>query len=107
MLLGLSPVDFVTNTSALSTGDEVLLDTLIHHSRENSSESGHLFTRIVWKRPIGTSNRLTQMKAPDRVTIDPPGLAAILYHIYLKMFESEDVTFVVFVSILKASVNVD
>ena len=46
MLLGLTPVDFLTNTSALSSGDEVLLDAATRPLSEKSSESAQLFTRI-------------------------------------------------------------
>lgn len=92
MLLGLTAVDFVTNTSALSSGDEVLLDAASRLSSEKSTESGQLFTRIAWKRPIRMHNGLTLREAPRRVNFDPTGLATILYHIYLKMFENEDMT---------------
>jgi hypothetical protein len=40
MLLGLTTVDFLTNTSALSYGNEVLLDAVIRRLSEKSSESG-------------------------------------------------------------------
>ena len=92
MLLGLTPVDFVTNTSALSTGDELLLDAVVGRSGAKSSESGQLFARIAWKRSICVYDGLTQRKSPERTHFDPTSLATILYHIYLKMFENEDVT---------------
>ncbi|OAG36652.1 hypothetical protein AYO21_09127 [Fonsecaea monophora] len=46
------PVDSVTNTSALSTDDELLLDAMIERSGANSSESTHLFARIARKLPL-------------------------------------------------------
>jgi hypothetical protein len=130
MLLGLTPVDFVTNTSALSSGDEVLLDAATRRSSEISSESGQLFTRIAWKRPIRMHDGLTLRDAPRRLCFDPTGLATILYHMYLKMFENEDMmqmmsnitmlklqrfsiptyqraSFVAFVKILRTRVNTD
>jgi MYND finger len=130
MLLGLTPVDFVTNTSALSSGDEVLLHAATRRSSEKSSESGQLFTRIAWKRPIRIHDGLLLREAPRRLCFDPTGLATILYHIYLKMFENEDVmqlmsnitmlklqrfsiptyqraSFVAFVKFLRTRVNTD
>ena len=130
MLLGLTLVDSVTNTSAISSGDEILFDAVARRSSEKTSESGQLFTRILWKRPIRTQDGLTLRRTPCRVTFDPTGLATILYHTYLKMFENEDIvqmmsnitmlklqrfslpvyqraSFVAFVSILKSNINVD
>jgi MYND finger len=96
MLLGLTPVDFVTNTSALSSGDEILLDASTRHAAvrsagETSSDFAQLFTRIAWKRPIRMDDGLTLRGSPRRIILDSSGLAKILYQIYLKMFENEDV----------------
>ena len=90
MFLGLTPVDFVTNTSALSSGDEILLDAAIRRSSEKLTEPRQLFTRIAWKRPLRLHDGLTLRGAPRRVKFDPSGLATILYQVYLKMFENED-----------------
>ena len=92
MLLGLTLVDSVTNTSAISTGDEILLDTATRQRSKTLSESGQLFTRMSWKRPIRMHDGLTLTGAPRQIHFDPASLAAILYHIYSKMFENEDVT---------------
>lgn len=130
MLLGLTPADFVTNTSAISTGDELLLDATIQSVQDKTVERGQLFTRNAWKRPIRMDNDLIDENALKRIKFDPVGLSAILYHIYLRMFENEDVTqmlsnvtmgklqkfstpnyqrasFVAFISILRITVSVD
>ena len=90
MLLGLTPVDCVTNTSALSSGDEVLLDAATRYSSEKSSMSGQLFTRIAWKRPIRMHDGFALRGVQRRVNFNPTDLATILYHVYLEMFKNED-----------------
>jgi len=130
MLLGLTPADLVTNTSALSTGDELLLDATLQSFGGKAARNGQLFTRNAWKRPIRTDDGLTQGEAFNPVKFDPVCLASTLYHMYLKMFENEDVTkmfsnvtigkiqkfstpnyqrasFVAFMSILRTTVRVD
>ncbi|KIW10340.1 hypothetical protein PV08_11302 [Exophiala spinifera] len=90
ILLGLTPAEFVTNTSALSTGDELFLDSIIHTSGQQA-QSGQLFTRTAWKQPIRTAATANGIPS-TRITFGHVGLASILYHVYLRMFENEDIT---------------
>ena len=92
MLLGLTPADFVTNTSALSTGDELLLDATIQTLEDKHVERWQLSARDAWKCLVCMDNDFIKEKALKRIKFDPEGLASILYHIYLRMFENEDVT---------------
>ena len=92
MLLGLYPIEFVTNTSAISNGDEVLLDEAVGHVVQNQSQSQQLFVRIIWKRPPRMSVSLTHHQVPRRIRFEAIGLGTLLYQMYLKMFTGEDVT---------------
>ena len=126
-LFGLTPVDFMTKTSMLSSGDELLMDVAATRNDE-SLQSGQLFTRIAWKQPKG--NSWTLRKAPSQICFDADELATVLYQTYMKIFENEDVmqlmsnltlqklqrfsvptyhraTFVAFVGMLRTRLDID
>lgn len=83
LLLGLFPVEYWTDTSPTSTGDERLLDNFL--SSHNMEESKQLFSRITWKRPpCGSCARIEPLRMREAE------LASLLYRIYLNMFPGED-----------------
>ena len=90
MLLGLAPAEFVTNSSPLSLGDEMLFTASIPKEEANAMSSKQLFTRISWKRPLAAAPSNASSSAV--VHFEPDGLAHLLYQIYLKMFEGEDIS---------------
>ncbi|CAG8374371.1 unnamed protein product [Penicillium salamii] len=82
-LLGLTPVEVVTNAASFSSGDEALV--------MGSSKTGtQLFARIAWKRPMNPS--AAAEKSLSLIHFDPAHLANALLQIYLQMFADEDVT---------------
>ncbi|EON66261.1 hypothetical protein W97_05654 [Coniosporium apollinis CBS 100218] len=81
ILLGLFPVEYWTNAAAVSTVDETLFDS-----------TGQMHMRLTWKRLSPASKEMLQPKISSPIHIDERPLAHILYRIYLKMFESENLS---------------
>ncbi|KAJ9660986.1 hypothetical protein H2201_006714 [Coniosporium apollinis] len=77
-LLGLFPVEYWTNVAAVSTVDENLFD-----------KTGQMHMRLTWKRLVPVTKK--PLTWPP-VHLDESALAHILYRIYLKMFESENLS---------------
>ena len=83
MLLGLSPVDFVTNASAVCTGIDLCLE---FETADEFPPTVQTHIRIVWKRPTRSLDSLGLAQRLEKITFDPHGLAQVLYRIYLDMF---------------------
>ncbi|KAI1195343.1 hypothetical protein F5X97DRAFT_308398 [Nemania serpens] len=78
-LLDLFPVEYWTNTSSTSQGDEGVLNSVL------GEDSLQLFLRTSWKRPPHT----TPLARPFMIKFDEDGLAKVLYQVYDYMFREE------------------
>ncbi|KAK4154968.1 hypothetical protein C8A00DRAFT_42357 [Chaetomidium leptoderma] len=72
LLLGLFPVEYWTNTSPSSIGDEEIEERTQH------------FSRVTWKRPPSSSGQRM-----DLLHINESAFASLLYQIHLDMFPGE------------------
>lgn len=91
ILLGLFPVEYYTNASAVSTVDEVLFNTAASSATRNlpgivDFETKQMFVRLTWKRPVVPP---TSASLPA-IRLDGVGLAYVFYNVYLRMFQGED-----------------
>ncbi|KAJ2900036.1 hypothetical protein MKZ38_002689 [Zalerion maritima] len=93
LLLALVPAGYWTNTSPISGGEEALLNMAELIGDNNAIEkSGQSFVRIAWKRPLTHSDGAHSSSAQlHTLLIEEFGLARLLYRVYLKMFESENI----------------
>lgn len=96
-LLGLFPVDYWTNTSCLSSGDETMLDILTGTALDASTETRatdiqnrQMFLRVCWKRPFCMQGPTAPCLGLAKIQFDEDQLARVLYEIYLYMFRDED-----------------
>ncbi|RYP34489.1 hypothetical protein DL767_004265 [Monosporascus sp. MG133] len=92
-LLGLFPVEYWTNTSSLSLGDEGMLDVAMSDSRlEGRGDPAPLqmFLRTCWKRPMCTEGPPGTPLGLMEIHFDPKELAHVLYKVYTYMFRDED-----------------
>ncbi|KAI0904472.1 hypothetical protein F4823DRAFT_634269 [Ustulina deusta] len=79
-LLGLYPVEYLTNLSSIALGDEETLNmTIARNSKDksNDSQKGQMYFRTCWKSLLYMSPRL-----PTRVQFEPNELAKVLYQVY-------------------------
>ncbi|CAI7647333.1 unnamed protein product [Penicillium viridicatum] len=84
-LLGLVPVEAVTNTASSSAGMETLSQGVLRPSYQ----ARPVVARTAWKRPPNLSTAV--MKTLDLIHFDSFGLEKVLHHVFLKMFANEDV----------------
>ncbi|KAI3331261.1 hypothetical protein F4824DRAFT_504290 [Ustulina deusta] len=92
-LLDLFPVEYWTNTSPISIGDEMMLDTLmggLSENQKNSRQGGQMFLRTSWKRALCISSTTTPLTQRIPIRFDPKQLARTLYGVYVYMFLDED-----------------
>ncbi|RWA11040.1 hypothetical protein EKO27_g4056 [Xylaria grammica] len=87
-LLGLFPVEYWTNTSPISIGDERMLDTIMRGS--SSGLGGQMFLRTSWKRTLCMGSAITPFPQSIPIRFDPKQLAKTLYGVYVHMFLDED-----------------
>ncbi len=84
ILFGLTPIEYWTNSTATSGVEEHLFDKVIRTMRVRDDNTGQMHSRLTWKRLLAEST------AAPIIRFDGPELGHILYHCYLKMFQSED-----------------
>jgi hypothetical protein len=92
-LLGLFPIEYWTNTSPVSIGDERMLDTLMGGQSKNGKfgpERVQMFLRTSWKRALCMSSVVTPLPQSIPIWFDPKQLSRILYGVYVHMFLDED-----------------
>ncbi len=94
-LVGLFPVEYWTNTSSLSYGDENVITLIM---KINEKETGQrakilqMYLRTCWKRPMGIERTSNQSRGLSMIQFDPKQLARLLYKVYKYMFRNEDPT---------------
>jgi hypothetical protein len=87
LLLGLFPVEYWTNTSPSSAGDEEIVTAFMANvGMSDTTQVMPTFTRVTWKRPPSCSGpRMEPLHMEDGE------LASLLHRIYIDMFPSEDI----------------
>lgn len=86
LLLGLAPVEYWTNATAVSIVDELALALTEQGAKPDGAPD--IQSRIAWKlddRLCGTAHA-----SPAPLSIDPPVLASMLLRVYLDMFNYEN-----------------
>ncbi|RYP66621.1 hypothetical protein DL771_007690 [Monosporascus sp. 5C6A] len=92
-LLGLFPVEYWTNTSSLSLGDEGMFGLAMSDRRlEGQGDSAPLqmFLRTCWKRPMCTEGPSGRPLGLTKIHFVPREPAHVLYKVYTYMFRDED-----------------
>lgn len=86
LLLGLAPIEYWTNASAVSYVDELLV--AIGERAENPDYGQKTQYRLAWKPDSSLSGT-----TPAALTVDPHTLASLLLRVYLEMFGGENPSF--------------
>ncbi|KAH8655522.1 hypothetical protein BX600DRAFT_469774 [Xylariales sp. PMI_506] len=91
MLMGVVPVDMVTNTSGISPGEESAILSALQSSEDIPIKQQ--FFRTAWKRPIRLVDTTlsTGRGFLEPISFEAHELANILYSIYLAMFAGENI----------------
>ncbi|KAA6408388.1 MAG: hypothetical protein FRX48_08130 [Lasallia pustulata] len=84
ILFGLMPIEYWTNSTATSSAEEHLFGKVISIMSDRGGNTGQMHNRITWRRFAAEST------AVPVIRFDGPELAHILYQLYLKMFQNED-----------------
>lgn len=87
ILLGLMPIEYWTNSTAIPTVSDRLFDKSLRRMGKNeSSMTGQMYSRLTWKRLAeeSTAMPILHFRGPE--------LASILYQSYLQIFKNEDMT---------------
>jgi len=89
ILLGLFPVEYWTNATAISTVDEAMFDAVCRMTGNSREDDGQMHCRLAWKR---TPAHLILAREPtgSRLRFDSVDLTRILFQVYQKMFQHED-----------------
>lgn len=90
ILLGLIPVEYWTNTTAVSTVDELLFDattSFVNASKGvGKTQKGQMNCRIAWKGAIPSSGDVID----QNLHFGAEDLACVIHQVYQGMFEHED-----------------
>ncbi|MCJ1288093.1 hypothetical protein MMC26_007447 [Xylographa opegraphella] len=81
IIFGLLPIEYWTNSTATSSVEEHLLDSVMG---KKEVAAGQTHSRLTWKRRVVDSHSLKS------IYFDEAELASVLYQVYLNMFENED-----------------
>ena len=84
ILFGLMPIEYWTNSTAISGVGEHLFDKVMSTMIDTDQKIGQMHSRLTWKRFPACSTTIPVIR------FDGPELAHILYQFYLKMFQHED-----------------
>lgn len=84
VLFGLVPVEYWTNATAISSVEEALLNAIPLLTGGVEDYRGQMYSRLTWKRPLAGS------EAPPVMHFEENELAQVLFRVYLKMFEHEN-----------------
>ena len=83
IIFGLMPIEYWTNSTATSSAEEHMFDCMM---TKKETDTGQMHSRLTWKRCVVDSS------ASGTIHFDEAELAYILYQVYLKMFENEDLS---------------
>ncbi|KAM0327214.1 hypothetical protein ACHAQA_006348 [Verticillium albo-atrum] len=82
LILGISPVEYWTNATAVSKVDE----TIIGLTNPSEVDAGQIQSRVSWKH----TGSLSGSHAHIPIRMEPRELAAVIFQMYMKMFEHEN-----------------
>ncbi|KAI5922011.1 MYND finger [Camillea tinctor] len=82
LLIGLAPVDYWTNTTSISSVDELLINAVFSSQQKQQAHS-----RVAWRL---AKHFPQNHRAPRVITAQASELASTIFRIYLQMFENED-----------------
>ncbi len=89
ILLGLFPVEYWTNATAISTVDEAMFDIVCRKMEGSKQSDGQMYCRFAWKRaPSKWFPSAQQTSLP--LNFNDLDLANILFRVYKKMFQHEN-----------------
>ena len=86
LLLGLSPLEYYANATGVSFTDEAMVDEVLQMENQGRPQEGQRYIRLAWNR-IPTD---VHKKHSQQLLVKPGDIAMLLYQIYLKMFQDED-----------------
>ncbi|MCJ1276023.1 hypothetical protein MMC21_003828 [Puttea exsequens] len=89
ILLGLFPVEYWTNATAISTVDEAMVDIVCRKMQGPQNHNGQMYCRFAWKRTL-TNQVSSARQTSSRLSLNDLDLANILFRIYQKMFQHEN-----------------
>ena len=89
LLLGLFPVEYWTNATAISTVDEALFDFVHRATAGSKYDAAQMYCRFAWKRSPTRQAHSANQKV-SRMSVNPFDLASILSRVYLNMFQNEN-----------------
>ena len=87
ILLGLFPTEYWTNATGVSSVDEAIIEELKLFKGKADAQDGQLYSRLAWHRPPIE----TDVRSATRLEIAATDIARVLYQVYLRMFQFEDV----------------
>ncbi|KKZ65717.1 hypothetical protein EMCG_08475 [[Emmonsia] crescens] len=91
ILLGVFPIQYYTNASAVANVEEQLMEDIHKCPMGHGVNTRNMYNRTLWKyqSPIWTYS--LGSSSCHRIKFDPDNLAWALFGIYLKMFMNEDI----------------
>ena len=90
-LLGLFPVEYWTNASAVSTADEAMMDSMLKIMGKDANEHKQMRCRMAWKQAWSRAP-LASNATKISLQFEEPELAQILLQIYQTMFQHENMS---------------
>lgn len=89
ILLDLFPIEYWTNATAISGVDEAMFDAICRMMGSAKDHDGQMRCRFAWKRAPTQSVSLTT-RTSSRLHFKDIDLATILFRVYQKMFQHEN-----------------
>ncbi|KAK1673983.1 MYND finger [Colletotrichum godetiae] len=86
LLVGASAVEYWTNSTAVSSVDEILIGLSNKSIQSKGDEVAQVHSRITWKQ----SKLFSGVNASVPLAIEPEALANIFFELYLKIFAHEN-----------------
>ncbi|OLN96131.1 hypothetical protein CCHL11_03298 [Colletotrichum chlorophyti] len=86
LLLGASPVEYWTNSTAVSSVDEILIGLSTKSIESNNDTPTQVHNRIAWKQ----SRLFSGVTATGPLKVDPQALAEAMFKLYMEMFSHEN-----------------
>ncbi|EEH47199.2 uncharacterized protein PADG_03297 [Paracoccidioides brasiliensis Pb18] len=90
ILLGVFPVQYWTNSSAVANSEEQFIEDMHKCPMGHVVSTRSIYSRTMWKHQSPTTNTPGSSSC-QLLHFDPEGLSQVLFSIYLKMYLNEDV----------------
>ena len=89
ILLGLFPVVYWTNATAISTIDEAMFDIICRKMEGSKQSDGQMYCHLAWKR-APTKQLSSARQTSLRLNFNDLDLAKMLFRVYQQMFQHEN-----------------